>query len=511
MSIRYRSAAVLLTAFALSACSSTPTAKTLVQDSVTAMGGIDKLKAIKSVTMKDGTGTRFRLGQMVKATDQEAPGDLKNVVDTADLANGRASLDYELNNRGFMQHRHEVLTKMGDKPVGIEIVGTRPIIATTPGGLFSWGTQDSPDFLLRRNIVSIMLAAADSASDTEQAQDKELNGKMYKFVSAKTKSGEDVGLYFDPQSKLPAAYEVLDTEPILGDVQAQYILSDYKTVDGVSLPQHITITKAGKDYSNVQFTSIAINDPGIDQAFAIPDSAKDEATKAASSDEYSPMKIVKVGTGVYHAQGYSHNTLIVEFPQWLALVDSPYTETQGIALWRAIQEQFPNKPVKYVAVSHYHYDHIGGLRYAAAMGATILVARDHEPVIRPLIEARHTHPQDELDKRRNGQPAQQTGSIELYDGKKVISDRGQSLELYPVSFPEHVDPMVLAYAPSAHALFQPDLYTPPAAANGGPTAQHLLKAVKQLNLRVDTMVGGHGGIGTFADFVKAAAPPPSSN
>jgi hypothetical protein len=470
------------------------------------MGGTEKLSAIKNITMKGGMGTRLRLGQMVKALDQEAPGQLNNVVDTVDLANGRASLDYELDNRGFMQHRHEVLTRLEGKPVGIEIVGTRPIIATTPGGLFSWGTQDSPDFLLRRNVVSIALAAAESASDTEQVQDKDISGKMYKYANVKTKSGEDVGLYFDPQSKMLAAYEVLDTEPILGDVKAQYMLSDYKTVDGVSLPHHITIRKGGADYSDVQFASIVINDPAIAQAFAIPDSAKDEAAKAAAMDEYSPMKIVKVGNGVYDAQGYSHNSLIVEFPQYLALVDSPYTETQGKALWRAIQEQFPNKPVKYVAVSHYHYDHIGGLRLAAAMGATILVAKEHEPIIRPTLEARHTHPQDELDKRRNGQPAQQTGSIEVFEGKKIIADGGQSLELYPTSFPEHVDPMVLAYASSAHALFQPDLYTPPAAANGGPAAQHLLKAIKELNLKVDTMVGGHGGIGTFADFVKAATP-----
>jgi len=95
--------------------------------------------------------------------------------------------------------------------------------------------------------------------------------------------------------------------------------------------------------------------------------------------------------------------------------------------------------------------------------------------------------------------------------KKVISEGGQSLELYPVSFPEHVDPMVLAYASSARALFQPDLYTPPAAANGGPTAARLLGSIKELNLKVDTMVGGHGGVGTFADLVKAAAPAASSN
>src|SRR5215813_11640431 len=223
---------VLFAALALTACSSTPTARKLAQDSVTAMGGAEKLNSIKTLTMKDGSGTRLRLGQMAKATDQESPGQLKNVVEIVDMTGGRASIDYELQEGGFMQHRHEILTKLGDKPVGIEIVGTRPIIATSPGGLFSWGTQNSPEFLLRRNVVSIVLAAANSASETEPARDKELNGKTYKYTAARTKSGEDVGLYFDLQSKTLAAYEVLDTESILGDVSAQYILSDYKTVDG---------------------------------------------------------------------------------------------------------------------------------------------------------------------------------------------------------------------------------------------------------------------------------------
>jgi hypothetical protein len=508
---RNRSLLVLLPSLWLTACSSAPTARKLAQDAVAAMGGTEKLQSVKTLTMKGGVGTRLRMGQMVKATDEEAPGQLKDVVDIVDLANGRASLDYALQLGGFMQHRHEILTKNSDKLIGIEIVGTRPVIATTPGGLFSWGTQNSPEFLLRRNVVSIALAAAETASETLPAIDKELNGKMYKYGSGRTKSGEDLGLYFDPQTKFLAAYEVIDTESILGDVPAQYILSDYKTVDGLTLPHQITIRKGGKDYSDVQFASIALNDPAAEQVFAIPESASEEAGKAAAADEYSPLKIVKAGNGVYQAAGYSHQSLIVEFPQWLAVVDSPYTETQAKMLFRAIQEQFPNKPVKYVAVSHHHYDHIGGLRTAAAMGATILVETRHEPVVRPLLDTRHTYPQDELDKRRNSQPAQPVGTLEVFEGKKIISEGRQSLELYPVSFPEHVDPMVLAYASSARVLFQPDLYTPPAAANGGPPAQHLLEAVKELHLKVDTMVGGHGGIGTFADFVKAATPAASSN
>src|SRR5262245_31674415 len=136
---------IIAAAAVMTACSSTPTARTLTQDAVAAMGGMEKLQSIKSLSMKGGTGTRQRLGQMVKATDQENPGQLKNVVDIVDLANGRASLDYELQIGEFMQHRHEILTKLGDKAVGVEIVGTRPIIATSSGGLFSWGTQNSPE------------------------------------------------------------------------------------------------------------------------------------------------------------------------------------------------------------------------------------------------------------------------------------------------------------------------------------------------------------------------------
>jgi hypothetical protein len=70
--------------------------------------------------------------------------------------------------------------------------------------------------------------------------------------------------------------------------------------------------------------------------------------------------------------------------------------------------------------------------------------------------------------------------------------------------------MVLGYASSARALFQPDLYTPPSAMPGGPNAVLLLKAIRDLNLGVDTMVGGHGGVGKFADFVKAGTPPASN-
>jgi hypothetical protein len=102
----------------------------LVQEAVTAMGGAEKLRSIQTLSMKDGTGTRTRLGQTVRTSDAEMPAQLTKVAEIVDLANARASLDYELGLGPFMMHRHEILTRLGEgaagKPVGIEIVDMRP-------------------------------------------------------------------------------------------------------------------------------------------------------------------------------------------------------------------------------------------------------------------------------------------------------------------------------------------------------------------------------------------------
>src|SRR5262245_11610965 len=79
----------------LTSCTSAPPTQKLAQDAATAMGGLDRLRGVQTVTMKGGSGTRLRLGQMVHATDDEMPASLTNVVETLDLSNGRAALDYE--------------------------------------------------------------------------------------------------------------------------------------------------------------------------------------------------------------------------------------------------------------------------------------------------------------------------------------------------------------------------------------------------------------------------------
>jgi len=490
---------LLTTALAASACSTTPTGKGLVQDAIAVMGG-EKFEALQTVTMKAGTGTRSRLQQTRLVGDAEAPATLRNVVEVVDLAGGRASIDYEIDLGGFGQHRHEVLTTRGGKAVGIEYVGERPVIATSPGGLFSWGTQNSPEITLQRNIVSILLDAAGSASDAP-AGDRSFSGKMTKHTTAKTKNGDDLSLYFDPQTKLLAGFETTDTEALDGDVPAQYAFADYKTVDGIMLPHRITIRKNDKDYSDVSYTSAAINDAVMLKAFEIPEAAAKEADIAVAAGDYSPMAISKIADGLYFARAYSHNSMIVEFPQWLAVVEAPYTDAQSRTLARMLKEQFPDKPIRYAAVTHHHSDHIGGVRGIAATGATILVEKGHAAAMQPLIELHHTHPPDSLEAAKSA--GTKTGEVEVYETKYVVSDGKQRLELYAFMGSPHVEPMVMAYVPSAKALFQSDLWFPGTGGTGNPAAKQLYDSIKALKLDVKTNVGGHGGVGPFAELEKA--------
>lgn len=483
-------------------CAKAPTTKDLATEAATAMGGADRLRAIRTLQMSGGEGTRFRHGQIPGIADREPAGALTRVVETADLVNGRASLDYVVEIAGFSQHRHEILAKKGNAGVGLEAVEGRPLAVMSPSGLFSWGTQNDPSFLLRRNVVSVMLAAMDTAVD-EAPQNRDLDGLSLKYGRAALPSGEEVGLYFDPASRLLHAYETVDTETMLGDVPARYVLGDYRDVGGVRLPHRITITKAALPYADVTFASASINDARALSVFTIPDGAQAEADAAIAAGDYSPVTLVPVAEGVMLARAYSHNSLVVEFPTFLAVVEAPYTNAQSATLVRVLAAQYPGKPIRYVAPTHHHYDHIGGVRGLAAVGAIVAVEQGHEPPLRALLGAPQTRPADALETARKSND--RLGAVEAYNGMRTITEGTQTLQLHAIRGNPHADPLVIAYVPASGVVFQSDVWFPGLGAPAGPDAAHLLKSIESMAMQPRIHVGGHGGVGPHAELVKAVA------
>jgi hypothetical protein len=90
------------------------------------------------------------------------------------------------------------------------------------------------------------------------------------------------------------------------------------------------------------------------------------------------------------------------------------------------------------------------------------------------------------------------------DGPLTLPDAAQPIEVYHLDN-THADDMVITYLPNAGVVFIVDVYNPgfPAIFPVAP----IYDALQALGIPISTLVGGHGGIGTFTELEAQASPP----
>jgi len=477
------------------------TAAQLTADMLDTMGGRSALEDVQTLVQK-GNGTRSHLGQIPATGAEDPPGRLTDLTETIDLANERAAFDNVVQiGAEFSQHRTEAYTTYKDQHLGWGTTEGRPNEVTSVNGIFSWATHNSPETLLRRNAVTIALAALDASAPVDEF---ELDDVSYWYITTQL-HGETVGLYIDKTSKQLKAYSVLDTETIRGDANALYVLGDWRPVGNVVLPYKLTIRQDDEVYAAVQYDSITVNDADALEIFEIPDDVKAQADEVVAADgaAWVALQWNPVAEHVTHAVAFSHHSMVVEFPTFVVVVEGPYTEAQSLTLARLIHEKI-GKPIRYVVPTHPHYDHTGGIRGLASVGASVLVAAGHEAELRMLLEAPHTNPPDAL--AVNLAAGAEVGRIEIFSGMTEITEGDMTLQLFEAAGIPHVAPKTLAFVPDSGVLFQSDLFF----GAPGPDASALYEAIRRYGLNVQQIVGGHGGVLPYSSLEAAMAPAPAA-
>jgi glyoxylase-like metal-dependent hydrolase (beta-lactamase superfamily II) len=143
--------------------------------------------------------------------------------------------------------------------------------------------------------------------------------------------------------------------------------------------------------------------------------------------------------------------MFVEFKDFVVTLDAPesFVGLETIpgsrpshavsAEYRTILERtVPSKPLRYVAVSHHHGDHLGGIRELASAGATVLVAPGHREAALRALGGR--------------------GAIEVVSDRRVVSDGSRSIEIWNVGKNPHTDENLFFWLPAERILFQGDLF-----------------------------------------------------
>lgn len=230
-------------------------------------------------------------------------------------------------------------------------------------------------------------------------------------------------------------------EPVMGDMPLQVFFTDYERYGVMMFPSHILQTQGGLRTFELNVSKAEANVP--DAALTVPAKA---LTAKVRPDEVTTLKMAD---GVWMFYG-GHNSVLVEFKDYLALIEAPVDEERSITLLAAIKKLGLNKPLKYVINTHHHSDHSGGLRTFVAEGATIVTHETNKAYFEWAWKQPRTLEPDELAKHPKA------ANFITFKNKYVLTDGDQTIDLHWDFGDMHDQYLVFAYLPKQRIIVEAD-------------------------------------------------------
>ena len=521
--MRYALAA-LFGALFLASCATPTKEQSLVSKAADAMGGARALADIKTASAS-GT-TKWWEPEQSDQPGGEARFAAEGKFDAiADVATRASRVDYQKNfaypaPRSFTYS--EVVTPQAGYVIGIDSNGrnAESLKANPPAHSMSGyrlaTTQREIARFSSTGLVAAMLANPDAV---KPAADVTVRGASLPAVQY-----QGFIVAFDPKTGLPERVRTLDYDNIWGDVNFDYVYSDWRDVGGIKVPMKRSYELNGRTVQDIQLTDVRFNQP-IDQArLQIPAGVLANAAKPATgnvpyqwvirrqyigvyldSDNVSydtkgsqGLRLQQLSPGVFQLVGGSHNSLVVEMSDHLIVVDAPVTDAQSMWLLNATKSQFTGKPIRWVVLTHHHMDHAGGVRGLLNDGATLVVGQGNYKHFNDVLRAPATRNPDMKVMDLTRIPI-----MEVPQSHVMTDGKGRQVMAYAMDNP-HAKGMLMVWVPDAKLGWVTDLWNPgqplPPKPNAGQAA--LVSAVKKAGIHPERFAGGHGSVDDYQKLEK---------
>lgn len=455
-------------------------ARRVLDDAITAHGGLEALRAIKDFTLRE----KGKLHARYQSPAAEPPFVVGTSEETliVDTERGFVYDDLKTTNTGFNNWNRTVIK--GTEGQNFDMWSrTATPIANASVNNFRPQMRRLPPFVL--------LEALDRAATLRYLGEDEIAGRKQKVISVIRPDNQQLALSFDAQTNLLTKYGYLYADPIAGDSEIAQTYSNYRTVGKLKLPGARVLYNSGGVVQEAEYVDVQINTKPAESVFQAPEGFEKLAAGPANP---APPAVAKIADDVYMLNGLAggtHNIMFVAFNDHILVLEAPeqilYNSNSVQALAR-IKETVPGKPIKYLVLTHHHADHAGGFREYVAEGATIVTTAGNKSFLEKATALQSSLlPKFSLDNKLK---------IELVENKKrVFQDDKHVVELYDIGPNPHANEILVAYLPKEKILFQADLLNP--AANGSiPIAQDATvsfsEKLQQLGLQIDKIYGVHG-------------------
>lgn len=457
---------------------------TVFDDAIRAMGGEAAIRGATSLTL-EATGRTYNFGQGMSPNAPLPRFDVSELRRTIDL--------------NAVRH-HQELTRTAAFVTAVTtpqrlVAGLDGDIAYTvaPNGN---ATRNPPAVATGRrqehfhHPLVLVRAALEPGAEIQSAGAQ----TGHHVLRVKLSPADSFQLWLDRRTHLPARIRSMRYDVNLGDLVYETTFANWAPSDGLRLPTRQISRFGGTIVAEYDITRNTIGSDAVD--LAAPEAARGPAPAPAvnvTSEELAP--------GVWYLAGGSHHSVLVEFDQYLMLIETPQNDARTLAVIAKARELRPNKPLRYAVNTHHHFDHSGGVRAAMSEGLAIVTHAGNVAFVRDVARRRHTLQPDALA----GRPKSPT--VVSVGAKRVFQDRARTVEVYHLRGSPHTSTMIVAYLPTERILVQADAYSPPAPnappPPAFPFAKNLVENVERLGLRVDRVAALHGRVVPFSEIRDA--------
>ena len=280
--------------------------------------------------------------------------------------------------------------------------------------------------------------------------------------------------------------------PVLGDLAMEVTYAEYKDFGGVKFPTKIRQNAGG--YPSVELTVTDVQ-PNAVADFPVPppvSQAQNPYTRATSQ---------MVADGVWYVTGGTHHSVVIEMKDYVIVVESPQNDDRAFAVITEARKLVPAKPIRYVVLSHHHFDHAGGLRGFAARNVTVITHESARGFVESALSTKATVNPDPLTK------SGLRPSVEGVRTKRVLSDGTRNVEIHHLAGNGHAEDLLMVYLPKEKLLVEADVYTPLAPNATPPTPPSVYTVsfadlVGKLRLDVERILPLHGRLVPFSELNK---------